>query len=170
MNEQPMYVLPVDIVKYHKTAGKAFKEHFDRFDPTIQAEVKDGFSQIVRLKHEHEKIWDTSMNGSNTVDMSSRITIERFDTAWSKDILLPYRSLRRFCGTLATPFSHTAGVEGDFSIRKSVYQGRDSLSHFPAQCDMHCRVTFPLIRRLKLFVPTTETKRSLQYNKEDNST
>ena len=109
-------------------------DHLDRFDSTFQAEVKDGFAQIVRLKYEHKKIWDTSINGS-TVDMSSRISIESFDTAWDKDILHPYRSLRRLCGTLATPFSHTAGVEGDFSIRKSVYQGTDSLSHFHAQCE-----------------------------------
>ena len=156
--------MPVDIVENHVTAGKAFMDHLDRFDSTFQAEVKDGFAQIVRLKYEHKKIWDTSINGS-TVDMSSRISIESFDTAWDKDILHPYRSLRRLCGTLATPFSHTAGVEGDFSIRKSVYQGTDSLSHFHAQCDMHCRVTFPLIRRLKLFVSTSETIRSLQYNK-----
>ena len=54
-----MYVLPVDIVENHVIAGKAFKDHLDRFDLKFRAEVKDGFSQIVRLKNDQEKIWNT---------------------------------------------------------------------------------------------------------------
>ena len=93
------------------------------------------------------------LNASKVTSGSSEDELKtvNFKDTWAPDVLSPYKELREVCGTLATVFSHTAGVEGDFSIRKNVYQGRDLLSHFHAQCDIHCRTTFPLIKRLGLF-------------------
>ena len=46
-----------------------------------------------------------------------------------------------------------AGVEGDFSIRKGVVRGRETLTDFSVQSDMHCKV-FPLYKEYGFVFPS----------------
>jgi hypothetical protein len=165
MDSEPAYVLPVDIVRHQDAASRIIGGHARRFPADMLAKANDQFHNLISLQ-KNTQVWKMVLNASNVTSsnvMSSddgssedNLTMVDFKGAWAADVLLPYKELREVCGTLATVFSHTAGVEGDFSIRKNVYQGRDLLNHFHAQCDIHCRTTFPLIKRLGLFPPQAQ--------------
>jgi hypothetical protein len=96
------------------------------------AKVND---QLYRLRHlrRDERAWRVATRNDTTED----VTLLLFDKAWSSKYLENFGELRTYLGALATVFPGTAQVEGDFSVHKLVLRGRDCLSHFGSQSEIH---------------------------------
>ena len=150
MHATPPWVLPVDIVKDNVSFNEA-RSLYASYESSGAFGDADGMfwarvdSQTFRLRSliEDERAWRSVIRGSTTEDGE----MATFKNAWGPTVLQPFTELRELCGTLATVFPNTAGVEGDFSTRKSVVQGRDSLLHYRTQSEMRCKA-FPVLRSL----------------------
>ena len=159
--DDPIYVLPGDIVNNRYAAGEAFKDHLSRFDRCVQASVKDGFNQLISFVEESDDA--RTCRFFNTQYASNSIAMRRFSYAWCDNascirawctnpwckndfgISFPDRdTMREFCGTLATALAPTVG---NVSIREDTFEDRATLSlDFQVQSDVYCTTTFPRLR------------------------
>lgn len=156
--DDPIYVLPGDIVNNRYAAGEAFKDHLSRFDRCVQASVKDGFNQLISFVEESDDA--RTCRFFNTQYASNSIAMKHFSSAWSTvrmpviggiwliskiDISFPDRvTMRDFCGTLATALAPTVG---NVSIREDTFEDRATLSlDFQVQSDVYCTTAFPRVR------------------------